>query len=674
MFILNHNNFSNTRLQIFENKSMTFNFHEHSEFIIIQQTNNQALRLMNFLIDAFGLFMLVIPHVIVNTLKLFFLKKKSFKKWLTHVYYSSAITLMLIIAFKRKYLINIKPLNKQNLEEYHNSILMASIYTSLLLFNFQFKFPVDYFKECSKIRIFIYILCLLIVIFSFTFNQLYQFSFDSWGKIEFSQIMFNLMNPTKDEHAVRFYGRFIRHYFKPSLYQSIYTFIIFSVCTPFRVSYEYNLKFFQEDSGPSFIISIPYITSLLFAVKLIHTVNDFEVFTSNNFIATSIYEDNYVNPANIHLQFPEEKRNLIYIYLESFENTFASRKIGGGYRNSLIPELESLFMEPNNVHFSHNTQIGGYTDLPLMCWSAAGVFTTQSGIPLKPFFFPDMHCFPNIITMTDILNTNGYATHLASSTPFNSWGTSLVFNTHNTEIHDPSTIFREKPKYWEIRRGRYALYDYSIYDYAKEKIEEIVYNESKPFFMAIDTIETHCPDGILCPLCKDAYPELRRYNKARKCAGKRVYDFVRWVQEQPYANNTTIFIVGDHLAMSKDMYRNKDIPRKYLRTVFNLIINSPLKPVENTTQNRKFAAFDWFPTILTAIGVKIPGDRLALGTNLFSGIPTLAERVPDFANELTKYSKFYSRQLAGDLSAPMLRIVPQWMPARDLENNDTYFM
>ncbi|MGN0539151.1 MAG: hypothetical protein ACI4KI_04775 [Candidatus Fimenecus sp.] len=33
-----------------------------------------------------------------------------------------------------------------------------------------------------------------------------------------------------------------------------------------------------------------------------------------------------------------------------------------------------------------------------------------------------------------------------------------------------------------------------------------------------------------------------------------------------------------------------------------------------------------YPTILASLGVEISGDRLAIGTNLFSDTPTLVER------------------------------------------------
>lgn len=59
--------------------------------------------------------------------------------------------------------------------------------------------------------------------------------------------------------------------------------------------------------------------------------------------------------------------------------------------------------------------------------------------------------------------------------------------------------------------------------------------------------------------------------------------------------------------------------------------------------NREFTAMDMFPTVLSALGNEIVGNRLGLGTNLFSDRQTLAEEIgmEFFENELEKYSVFY---------------------------------
>jgi phosphoglycerol transferase len=53
-----------------------------------------------------------------------------------------------------------------------------------------------------------------------------------------------------------------------------------------------------------------------------------------------------------------------------------------------------------------------------------------------------------------------------------------------------------------------------------------------------------------------------------------------------------------------------------------------------------------FPTTLAAMGCTIEGDRLGIGTNLFSGKPTLTEKYGyDKLNlEISKRSDFYNTQ------------------------------
>lgn len=56
---------------------------------------------------------------------------------------------------------------------------------------------------------------------------------------------------------------------------------------------------------------------------------------------------------------------------------------------------------------------------------------------------------------------------------------------------------------------------------------------------------------------------------------------------------------------------------------------------------------DYFPTILAAIGAEIEGDRLGLGTNLFSDKSTLAEEYgfEEMFDELNQKSNFYDNHI-----------------------------
>lgn len=70
-----------------------------------------------------------------------------------------------------------------------------------------------------------------------------------------------------------------------------------------------------------------------------------------------------------------------------------------------------------------------------------------------------------------------------------------------------------------------------------------------------------------------------------------------------------------------------------------------MKPKEE--KNRQFTTMDFFPTVLASIGVTIEGDRLAVGTNLFSEVQILAEKYvyAVLDNELSKSSKFYNNYI-----------------------------
>lgn len=92
-------------------------------------------------------------------------------------------------------------------------------------------------------------------------------------------------------------------------------------------------------------------------------------------------EQNYVDPRTTKITFPEQKRNLIYIYLESMESTYASKEDGGGMDFNCIPELTTLAEE--NTNFSNSDKLGGGYPAYGGTWTMAGIFSQTSGIPIK---------------------------------------------------------------------------------------------------------------------------------------------------------------------------------------------------------------------------------------------------------------------------------------------------
>ena len=46
---------------------------------------------------------------------------------------------------------------------------------------------------------------------------------------------------------------------------------------------------------------------------------------------TDLYDNYCVDGRDVLLDFPEQKRNFTYIYLESIENTYANQSVGGAF-------------------------------------------------------------------------------------------------------------------------------------------------------------------------------------------------------------------------------------------------------------------------------------------------------------------------------------------------------
>ena len=79
------------------------------------------------------------------------------------------------------------------------------------------------------------------------------------------------------------------------------------------------------------------------------------------------------------------------------------------------------------------------------------------------------------------------------------------------------------------------------------------------------------------------------------------------------------------------------------RTIYNCFINTDKDKNQLQLTERIFTAMDIFPTVLSALNFKIEGDKLGLGTDMFSNKETLAETmgIEKLQDEVTKYSKYY---------------------------------
>lgn len=383
------------------------------------------------------------------------------------------------------------------------------------------------------------------------------------------------------------------------------------------------------------------IFSIFFCFKLLNIGK----FVKNQIITTKLFDEYYVDPNNVKITFPEDKQNLIYIFVESLENSNLSVENGGTVARSYTPYLEELAL--TKLNFSHNNFIGGAYPVANTTWTIAAMIAQTAGLPLKVGFDYNNYSgfgesLPGAISIGDILKENGYKNYLMMGSDASFGGRRDYFTYHGDyEIFDyvyakeNGLIPTDYYEWWGYE-------DTKLFEFAKTKLLEIS-KESEPFNFTLLTADTHFVDGYLDDICPTEFNS--QYANVFNCADIMIVNFINWIKKQDFYDNTTIIISGDHLTMQSGFYEESD---SYQRTIFNTFINSKIDTTNN--KNRVFSAFDMYPTTLAALGVEIENNRLALGTNLFSDTRTIPEKIGinNFSSELEKKSKFYNQNILGD--------------------------
>ena len=369
----------------------------------------------------------------------------------------------------------------------------------------------------------------------------------------------------------------------------------------------------------------------------------------NQLHPSSFIEDNYADPHKTEVSFTK-KRNLIYIFLESMEMTYTDAKSGGAFKQNIIPELTKVAQE--NEDFSGNeSKLNGGVSLTGATWTMGAMFGQTTGLPLRPTagtagLDTQESFFPSIRGLGDILKDQGYNQTLLIGSDATFGGRRAYFTSHgNYNIEDYAYAKQQGwiPQDYNVFWG---YEDHKLFNFARNEITNLS-KKNQPFNMTMLTVDTHFEDGYKCKYCDNQFGN--QYADCMHCSSRHVVKFVEWAKKQPWYKDTTIVISGDHPTMASHFCDS--VPSTYQRKVYSVYINAAVKPKQNTY--RLYSTFDHFPTTLAAMGATIKGDRLALGTNLFSDKKTLLEQygVNYVQKELKRRSPLLQKLEKSEVSA-----------------------
>lgn len=484
------------------------------------------------------------------------------------------------------------------------------------------------------------IICIILTLLSLVIFYTCSYINSNFSGVSFEQILYSILNSKGTSiNALKDGIIFV------SLF-SIITFVILYVIVKLNHKYlENKYRLTITIKNKKYLIDALYLRKkriLLYSIILIilSLYNCYDKLGVKEYIRfqnskSTLIEDNYVNPKEVNITFPEIKQNLIYIFVESLETSATSIINGGDVEKSYIPNLEYIAL--NNINFSNKDSLGGAKNLSLTTWTAAGMVAETSGIPLKVMEANNYtgygESLPGATSIGDILEENGYKNYLLLGSDASFGGRRDYFTYHgNYEIYD---LYYARDNNW-IDKDYYEWWgfeDRKLFSFAKKELNKISKN-NEPFNFTILTADTHFYDGYQDKKCKKEFDS--DYANSYYCLDKMLNNFIEWIKKQDFYKNTTIIISGDHLTMQNRFFNEEN----YERTVYNAFINS--KATSNTYKNRMFTTMDMFPTTLASLGVKIEGNKLGLGTNLFSNEQTLIEKYDyNYVNEEIKKKSFY---------------------------------
>ena len=310
--------------------------------------------------------------------------------------------------------------------------------------------------------------------------------------------------------------------------------------------------------------------------------------------------------------FGARRRNLLVLVGESIEDSYVD---GRAYGVNLMPRLgdwrsrHDRFGTMESVHGTDHT----ICSLFGMVYGSPRLQT--DGVPRSVSFshYPES-VMPNAWR---IWLNNGFACRFVQGGEIAFACTDKVFRAvPGVVVHDKAH-FEADPDYLkESRPNRFGVNDAVVIGkHLRGETEELA-RQGKPFVMIVWTLDTHC-SGWASELQARRHPDTLAH--AIMQTDDLLSDYLAWFERQPFAAETAVVVIGDHVG-----HTSFDSLPKNMRHPYNALSVPGLKGVP---LHRSFASFDLAPTFLELTGARLPDGRFGLGTSLLREQPTLLERI-----------------------------------------------
>jgi len=363
---------------------------------------------------------------------------------------------------------------------------------------------------------------------------------------------------------------------------SIITIVLFLLLAVRSTYIIYNERYYAFENIPSYLL----------AKELL----EFQDSLKQKRIKLSDVEAQNLNKIGIGPQSPDlsklknyvQKRNLVILYLESFNTNYTKK--GGSHFKDLTPNID-LFIEKSVLFSNYFNAVSPTHNSIFSSW--CGIFPElhDNYVRENPDYTKSLTCF------SDILNSLGYTQKFFFG--HGSWygGITLFLKNHSYEqVTELSHIEREFPAMVK-NKHIWGIQDTDLSRYVIKQVEQVENNQ--PFNIGAFYINTH-PPFFTAPDCPKYVLDntSKLHLQSIHCVDHAVGMILQTLKKRGLMGNTVVVVVGD--TPGHDHEKGQFL--SYNRTL--LAVYSPnLKPGINKTVSY---SPDLGPTILEAMGIPVP--------------------------------------------------------------------
>lgn len=306
--------------------------------------------------------------------------------------------------------------------------------------------------------------------------------------------------------------------------------------------------------------------------------------------------------------------NLLLIYLESIERTYANEVFGDAYADlDILGEDGTVF---EGVRQMDNTG-----------WTMAGMIASQCGVPLMPAgllhdsqFEPLSQVVPGVDCLGDILASQGYRLSYLGGASTQFAGKGLFYRGHQFDtVKGKEELLPEmdNPEYI----NSWGLYDDTLYDFTVDEVRRLTKEDDGPWAVVNLSIAGHAPSGFPAQTCLDRQGDFDGQDilYSVECSAWLARNLIERLDDEDLLDNTLVVVLSDHLTMRVSVW---DQLTTLDRDNTLIMLGDHLPPGRI---RRDATMLDVFPTILEAMSLPLDDHRAGLGVSLLSDAPTLAE-------------------------------------------------